>query len=157
MRRPRKKFKNPKTPWNLRRLKEERKILTQYGLRRKKELRIAQEILRNFRRRARDLIAVGNKEEEKVLIEKMKKLGLLTKKEPTLDDILELNVTDILERRLQTIVFKKGMANSIKHARQLVTHGHISIDGRRIKFPSYLVTVDEEKKIDWYKPVNQGG
>ncbi|MEA1999633.1 MAG: 30S ribosomal protein S4, partial [Euryarchaeota archaeon] len=55
-----------------------------------------------------------------------------------------------LERRLQTRVYKKELANSIKHARQLIVHGHIAVDGRRVTIPSYIIREDEEGKIGYY-------
>ena len=148
MRKLRKKSKRPRTPWNLEQIKKERKILIEYGLRRKREIRTAEEILRKFRQRARDLIAVQNEDEKRTLLEKLKKLGLIMNKDPTLDDVLALSVKDILERRLQTIVYRKGLSRSIKHSRQMITHGHIMINGRRIPFPSYLVPAEEEAKIE---------
>jgi len=147
MRKLRKKIKRPRTPWDVIQIREEKKTLNEYGLRRKKEIRVAQEILRKFWHRARKLIAVKNAEEQKTLLDKMVKLGLLTKKEPALDDILELTVENVLDRRLQTMVFRKGMAKTVKEARQMITHGHIMIDDRKIRFPSYIVSVSEEKKI----------
>ena len=88
MRRIRKKFKKPRSPWNITKIKDERSLLNEYGLRRKKEMLIAQDVLRNYRQRARVLIAEKDKEKERILIEKMAKIGLLSKKESTLDDIL---------------------------------------------------------------------
>ena len=78
--------------------------------------------------------------------------GILRKslEEASLDDVLRLTVEDLLERRLQTLVFKKGLANSPKHARQLIVHGHISVAGRKVTVPSYIVSVDEEQKIGYY-------
>ena len=146
MRRIRKTYKRPKKAYDLSRIKDERKVLSEYGLRRKKELWRSEEILRGFRRRARDAIGTENEEEKKVLLEKLSKLGLLAKG-ADLDDVLALNVNNVLERRLQTIIFKKGHAKSIKQARQMIVHGHINIDERRIKFPSYLASVGDEKKI----------
>lgn len=67
-----------------------------------------------------------------------------------MDDILSLKVEDILERRLQTVVYRKGLARSMKQARQLITHGHIAIDGKRVSVPSYMVTVSEEANIAYY-------
>jgi len=61
--------------------------------------------------------------------------------------VLDLTIEDILERRLQSIVFSKGLAKSIFQARQLITHGHVAIDGKRVPTPSYLVLKDEETKI----------
>jgi small subunit ribosomal protein S4 len=64
-----------------------------------------------------------------------------------LDDVLDLTINDILERRLQTVVFNKGLTKSIHQARQLITHGHISIGGKKVTAPSYLVLRDEEAQI----------
>ncbi|MGC8812546.1 MAG: 30S ribosomal protein S4, partial [Candidatus Aenigmatarchaeota archaeon] len=94
----------------------------------------------------RDLTARKDKEAEKELIKKLNKLGLLDEK-ASLDDVLSLTVENILERRLQTILFRKGLANSPKHARQLISHGHVFIDGRKVLYPSYLVKKGEEEKI----------
>jgi small subunit ribosomal protein S4 len=151
MRRIRKKFKRPKVTWNINKIKEERALLNEYGLRRKKEFLRTQEILRNFRQRARELIAVKDKEKERTLIDKMSSMGVLTKKESTLDDILALNIRNLLDRRLQTIVFRKGLAKTPMQARQLIAHGHISVSGRRTKFPSYIVPVEKERKISLYR------
>ncbi len=149
MRRIRKKFKRPKTAWSLADIKEDKDLTREYGLRRKRELLVAREILRGFRRRARNLIGAKNPEEERRLLDKLEKLGLLIEGKE-LDDVLALNVNKILDRRLQTIVFKRGMTASMKQARQLITHGHIAIDGRRTSFPSYFVPVEEEGKVSWY-------
>ncbi|MCQ4335807.1 MAG: 30S ribosomal protein S4, partial [Sulfolobales archaeon] len=52
--------------------------------------------------------------------------------------------------RLQTIVFKKGLARTIHQARQLIVHGHIAIGGRRVTSPGYIVKKSEEDLIDFY-------
>jgi len=147
MRRIRKKFKKPRSPWNMTKIKDERKLLTEYGLRRKKEMLIAQDVLRNYRQRARELIAEKDKEKERILIEKMARIGLLPKKESTLDDVLALGINSVLDRRLQTLVFRKAIAKTPMQARQLIVHGHVFVAGRRMRFPSYTVPVDEERKI----------
>lgn len=67
-----------------------------------------------------------------------------------MDDVLSLKVEDILERRLQTVVYRKGLARSPKQARQLITHGHIAIAGKRVSVPSYMVPVSEEAEIAYY-------
>jgi len=150
MRRIKKKFKKPLRPWDKERIEEEKKLLKKYGLRRKKEIWKAESILRNYRRRARNIAAQNDKEGEKILLDKLYKLGILEKRDVDLTAVLGLKVDDILKRRLQTIVFKKGMSNTPLHARQLITHGHIAIDGRRFIFPSYLVPRDIEGKITYY-------
>jgi len=152
MRRIRKKFKKPRSPWSITKIREDRKLLNEYGLRRKKEMLIAQEVLRNYRQRARELIAEKDKEKERILIEKMAKTGLLAKKESTLDDILALTITNVLDRRLQTLVLRKGIAKTPMQARQLIVHGHVSVAGRKTKFPSYMVPVEEERKITLHMP-----
>lgn len=149
MRRIRKKFKKPRVTWSPAEIKERDKIIKDYGLRRVKEVLIVEKILREFRDRAKKLIAVKNEEESKTLLNKLVKLGLLKEKQG-LDDVLGLTVNNILDRRLQTIIRKKNLASSIRQARQLIVHGHICIGGRRIKFPSYLVPIEEEQKISFY-------
>jgi small subunit ribosomal protein S4 len=150
MRRIRKTFKRPKKAWDLARIKDDKILLNKYGLRRKRELWKGEEILRNFRGRARELIASEDKEKEKVLLSKLSKFGMLTKG-TSLDDVLALTVNDVFERRLQTVILRRGLADSIKHSRQKIVHGHVSVDGRRVIFPSYLVPVEEEKKISIIK------
>ena len=95
---------------------------------------------------ARELTAKSDKVKEKLIIGKLIKLGILNEG-ATLDDILSLTVENIFDRRLQTMLLKKGLANTAKHARQLIVHGHVSIDGRKIVYPSYLVLREEEEKI----------
>ncbi len=150
MRNLRKKFTRPKRPWGTEQLEELSALKSEYGLSTTKEIFIAREKLRGFRSRARQLIAVANEAEKKLLIDKLAKLGML-KPDAGLDDVLALGVRDVLERRLQTLVFRRGMASSIKQARQLITHGRISVSGVRTKYPSYIVTVEEEALIGWFR------
>lgn len=147
MRKFRKKFKRPRRPWDSDRIEEESRILKEFGLRKKMELRNAESTVRDFRRRARDLIAVKDEEKTKVLIDKLVKLGLL-KKGADLEDVLKLKAEDLLGRRIQTIVMKKGGASTMKHARQKVTHGHVYIKDRKVSFPSYIVPMEQEKMVE---------
>jgi small subunit ribosomal protein S4 len=80
---------------------------------------------------------------------KLQGLGVL-KEDSKLEDILALKIDDLLERRLQTMVFRKGFATSMKQARQFIVHGHISINGRKITIPSYMVLKAEEDTISYY-------
>ncbi|MEE9323688.1 MAG: 30S ribosomal protein S4 [Candidatus Aenigmarchaeota archaeon] len=146
MRRLRKKFKNPKTPWDSSRLEEEGKLLREFGLKRKREIWRAESIVREFRRRARDLIAVKDEEKTKILLDKLVGLGLIEKGQG-LDHVLVLSANGLLNRRLQTLVLKKGFASSIKEARQKIAHGHVYVDERRMKFASYIVPVGKEQMI----------
>jgi len=146
MRRLRRKFKRPRAPWDAARIEEEAKILREFGLRRKREIRKAEAIVRNFRRRARNLIAVKDEKKMKILLDKLTEIGLIQKGQG-LDQVLQLKASDILGRRLQTIVYKKGYASSIKDARQKIVHGHVYLEGRKTTFPSYLVPAEKEVLI----------
>lgn len=150
MRKIKKKFKKPLRPWDKERIEEERKLMKKFGLKRKREIYKARSIIRTYRQRARTIQAKSDKEGEKILIEKLYKMGILKSKDSTLDAVLGLTIEDLLERRLQSIVFKMGLANTPLHARQLITHGKIAINDRRVIFPSYLVPVGMEKEIKYY-------
>jgi small subunit ribosomal protein S4 len=152
-RRLRKKYEKPFKRWDKQRIIEERKLMEAYGLKNKKELWKLQTILRKYRHMARKFVGMPEeekKEKEETLLNKLIKIGLL-KPGATLDDVLGLKVEDILDRRLQTQVYKKGLARTVKQARQFIVHGHIKIGDKRIRSPGYLVTIDEENLIDWYK------
>jgi small subunit ribosomal protein S4 len=146
MRRLRKKYTKPLRPWDKERIEREKEILKKFGLRRKREIWKAEALLRKFRRMARKLIAEKDEKTKKILIDKLIRLGIL-KEGSDLGDVLKLTIEDILKRRLQTVVFDKGLANSIKQARQYIVHGHVKINERKIFYPSYLVPIDEENKI----------
>ncbi|AXI24764.1 30S ribosomal protein S4 [Methanofervidicoccus sp. A16] len=151
-RRLKKKYDTPNHPWIGERIKREKELLNKYGLVNKRELWKMETRLRKFRRQARKLISDTSKQgakEAKQLFSILRRYGILVKEDPTLDDVLSLTVEDILERRLQTIVFRKGLARTIKQARQFIVHGHIAIKGRRVTAPSYLVPVDEEDHITY--------
>lgn len=149
----RKKWQRPGHPWRKDVLEEEMRLVGEYGLRNKRELWIARSFLREVRAKARKLLALPEEQRihlEKPLVARLYKLGLLPSEDATLEDILSLTVRHVLERRLQTIVYRKGLASSIHHARQLITHGHIAIGGRRVRSPGYLVPREEENLIDYY-------
>ncbi len=148
----RKKYERPFRPYDKDRIDRERRLLQNFGLRRKREIWRAQGILRNFRQRARELQAEHDEKKEKILFEKLNKLGIRCSK---LEDILGIGLEDVLSRRLQTIVQRKGFAQSPKHARQLIVHGHITIDKRKVLWPSYLVPKDEEGRIDASPEIKQ--
>jgi len=140
------KYEKPFRPWDKKRISEEAEILKKYGLRRKREIYKAESILRNFRRQARKLAANMDEKEKKELIERMNKLGLV-EKNASLDDVLSLGLENILERRLQTIVFKKNITTTLKQSRQFIVHGHIKVGETKIKWPSFLVPKKLENKI----------
>lgn len=147
----RKKYETPRFPWRTDVLQEELKILGQYGLRNKHELWRHKTALSKFRGIARSLIGKTPEEHRKMeeeLLTRLKKLGII-RETAALDDVLDLTIEDVLERRLQTIVFRKGLSKSVYQARQLITHGHIAIGKQRVTVPSYLVTREEESQITY--------
>jgi len=155
MKKSKKKYKRPKILWNTARIERAKILKKDYGLVRAREIWSAETFLRKYRRLARRLVGVKDKDAEKILIKKVIDVGFL-EKGSGLDEILELTVENILDRRLQTVVFKKGLANTPMQARQIIVHGHVRINGRRSKSPSRLVLKDEESKIEVSKKMAKG-
>lgn len=149
----RKMYKNPRKQWDKELIESERKLLEFYGLKNKRELRKLQTWLRNKKKQARGLLALPMEkraQREAELISSLSKIGL-AKEGTTIDDILGLRIEEILEKRLQTYVYRKGLANSTKQARQFITHGHIAINSKKITTPSYIVPLSEVNSIGWYR------
>lgn len=150
-RKQKKKYVAPKKPFDSDRFEQELQMIGIYGLRNKKELWKHKTELSNYRRQARNLLALPvteREKEERELVNKLSRLGILTT-EPTLDHVLDLTMENLLERRLQTVVFRKGLASSMHHARQLVTHGHIALDSAKVDTPQRIITVAEEDRIQY--------
>jgi small subunit ribosomal protein S4 len=148
-RRQKKKYVTPKRPFDSDRFEQELQLIGTYGLRNKKELWKHKTDLSRYRRQARNLLALSLDEralQEKELVDKLVRNGVLAT-EPSLDHVLDLTLDNILDRRLQTIIFRKGLACSPHHARQLVTHGHIALDGARVTTPRRIMNVDEEERL----------
>ena len=150
----RKTYDTPSHPWQGERIKAEVEVVRAFGLKNKTEVWKAETILRNLRKQSRDLQArlrSGDKQaqvEADALLNKCGRLGYLPVGS-NLNDILSLKDEDVLSRRLQTIVFEKGLASTIKQARQMITHGHIFRNGHRVTVPGYLVTRAEESSIEY--------
>jgi small subunit ribosomal protein S4 len=152
-------FDTPSHPWQGARISEEAELVRRYGLKNKREIWKAATTLRKYRREARKLLFEtqelgergehANVEREKFL-SKLMRMGLI-ENDSTLDAVLTLKVEDVLERRLQTQVHKKGLSNSAKQSRQFIVHGHIALGGRRVTVPSYAVPMEEEVIIEFYK------
>jgi len=145
----RKVWKKPKRPLNYDLMMEELKILGTFGLKTKRELWKANTELSRVRVQARSLLALRQEDREQkepILINSLSKIGLVDKNS-TLDDVLNLQVTDLLSRRLQTIVQRKLYFKTPYQARQAIVHGHIMIGERVVTIPSYTVKIDEEPNI----------
>jgi small subunit ribosomal protein S4 len=143
---PRSTYTTPRNPWGVDQLSRELMLVGTYGLRNKRELWKVETELSRIRKQARRLLAAPPETRTKqssFLIDRLARLGLVG---PTasIDDVLSLKVEDLLERRLQTLVWRKGLAKSPYQARQLVSHRHVVISGNVVTKPNYLVARAEE-------------
>jgi len=144
-----KKYSRPRHPWLKVRIEEENKLLQDYGLKSKTEIWRMRSKLKTFADQAKRLIAATGSQaevEKQQMMKKLAKLGLL-KENATIDEVLGLTINNVLDRRLQTIVFKKGLAKSFKQSRQFITHEHIFVKDRKVTSPAYLVSIEEEPLI----------
>ncbi|MCU0861271.1 MAG: 30S ribosomal protein S4 [Methanomassiliicoccales archaeon] len=152
---PRRTYDTPSHPWQGERIKEEHELVKEFGLKNKRELWKAKSILRNYRKQSRDLQARIRTGEEQAktethnLLKACAAMGLLPMEGASLDDVLGLKTEALLNRRLQTMVFRKGLATSPNQARQMIFHGHIAVDGRKVTVPGYLMARGEEEKITY--------
>ncbi|MCS7117930.1 MAG: 30S ribosomal protein S4 [Thaumarchaeota archaeon] len=147
--RPRKTYETPRQPWRADRLMDELRLLGEYGLRNKRELWKAQALLRKYRKIARSLFVLTGEDRlrrETELIRTLAKYGLISEN-ATADDVLKLTVRDVLERRLQTVVYRMGLARTVHHARQLIVHGCVAIGDQIVEVPGYVVKKEEEGMI----------
>ncbi len=155
MLRQKKLFSKPKKPWQLSRIKEENQLAKEYGLRNKKEIWRAAELLRRWRELAKQTVVLAGERqasESKILLDKLRKYGVI-KEDSDIDDVLALSIKDILEKRLQTIVYKKSMALTPKQARQFIVHNKVVVNAKKVSSPSYLVRVgDEVSFVTGFKP-----
>jgi len=159
---PRKKYNTPLHPWKEERIKSEREIIKKYGLKSHREVWKAKTYLGRHRHQARELLAkIGTndpqiKKESDQLLMHLTRIGILPQAS-TLDDVLALEIESVLSRRLQTLVYLKGLSTTPDHSRQLINHGHIAIDKKKVTIPSYMVTKEEESDIGYTNrsPLNE--
>ena len=141
-------YETPNEGWSEERIQREEELTEEYGLKSKKEIYKAQSQLRSFRREARKLVAEEDDSEQvQEIKQRAHDLGLV-KGNAEIEDLFTLNVTHFLDRRLQTAVNRRGYADTVSEARQLVVHGHVYVDGQRVNVPGYLLTKDEEKELE---------
>lgn len=145
----RKSYQTPNHPWVGSRIEDERNLRQEFGLGNKKEIWRMGSVLSQFKDRAKKLLARRDKQaeiEQQQLISRMTKLGLI-KQGAGFDDILGLGIKDVLQRRLQSVMIKQHLARTPKQARQMITHRHVTVDGKVVTSPGFLVTVSEESNI----------
>ena len=146
-----KKFARPFKTWDETRIAEEKELLKDYGLKNKKEIWRTETMLRRFKGQAKNLIATKGPQAEKEkhqLLARLASLGL-TSQTADLDTVLGFTINDLLGRRLQTLVFNKKLARTIEQARQFIVHEQITVKGKKIAVPSYMVKRDEEDAISF--------
>jgi small subunit ribosomal protein S4 len=159
---PRKKYETPLHPWKENRIKSERELIKKYGLKNHKEVWKAKTYLGKHREQARELLAkVGTanpqtKKESDQLLLHLTRMGILSMG-ASLDDVLALETEVVLSRRLQTLVYLKGFSSTPYQARQLICHGHVAVNGRKVTIPSYMVEKNEEGQITYTirSPLNE--
>jgi small subunit ribosomal protein S9e len=149
------------------------KTVGEYGLRNKREVWRVQLTLSKIRRAARyvffhslplqrrpsntphsELLTLDEKDPKRLfegnaLIRRLVRVGVLDEGRMKLDYVLALKVEDFLERRLQTCVYKLGLAKSIHHARVLIRQRHIRVGKQIVNVPSFIVRLDSQKHIDF--------
>jgi small subunit ribosomal protein S4 len=157
----RKKYETPSHPWQQDRINAENELIKKYGLKNKREIWKGQTVLKRYRSQARELLAKISGGDKQTKIESNQLLTHLTRYNilplnSTLDDVLALETESVLARRLQTLTYLRGFANTPNQARQLIAHGHIGINDHRITIPGYMVTKNEENDIGYMKdsPLN---
>jgi len=147
---PKKQRRKYTTPKHMYKEREgEAELVQAYGLKNMKELWKAKSEVARIRGLARKLLAKPNEKTEADMVGRLVGLGLL-EKESKLEDVLNLSIENILDRRLQTQIYKRGLTLTIKQARQEIVHGHIAIDGQRMTAPGHLTTLKEVEKLDFY-------
>ena len=145
-------FKAPKKPFEKERLDAELLSVGKYGLKNKREYLTVQLSLAKIRKAARELLTLDKTDTRRVfegeaLLKRMVRLGVLKPEEASLDFVLSLKTEQILERRLQTVVFKRHMANSVHHSRVLIRQRHIAVGKQLVNIPSFLVRVSSEPHV----------
>ncbi|WP_435129220.1 30S ribosomal protein S4 [Halobaculum sp. D14] len=147
-------YETPNHPYQGERIAEESDLLGRYGLSNKEELWRAQSELRDYRREARSLIGEAQGDVEAAgeagseFVARLRKYGILGDHDD-ITEVLSLDVTDVLERRLQTVAYRKGVGNTPKQARQFIVHGHVVVGDARVTRPSYQVPTAEEDLVSF--------
>jgi len=140
-----KKFERPLRLFETERIAKENEFMEKYGLKNKREIWKINFAVKKIRNQAKGLITASSEEQE-AFIGRLARKGLL-KVNAKMDDVLGMTIDKFVERRLQTVVLRKGLARSAKEARQMITHRKIMVGERIVNVPSYFVNIEEERII----------
>ncbi|DAC63579.1 TPA: 30S ribosomal protein S4 [Candidatus Thalassarchaeaceae archaeon] len=153
----RSKTQTPTHPWKQARIDEEHALKEKYGLKKvggMKEIWREKSSLRRHRNQAMKLIgrvdtSEGHFAREKTdLVNSLCRQGLLVEG-ANIDDVLQINVEHMLSRRLQSVVYYRGLAPSMRAARNMIVHGHISIGEQKMTVPGYHIRKHEEENLNY--------
>ncbi|MDO8480660.1 MAG: 30S ribosomal protein S4 [Nanoarchaeota archaeon] len=147
----RKQYTAPAHPWERARIEKEKVIMDTYAPKNKLEIWKMDSVIKNCKDQAKKLSALRTKQadkEQKELLSRLFHLGLI-EESATLENILTLKLEDVMERRLQTMAVKRGLARSMSQARQFITHGHVRVGDKVMTSPSYLLKRGEEETLSF--------
>jgi len=149
MRKLKRKFAKPIKPWDKQRIIDEKGLIKDYAYKNKKDIWKMKSKVSRLRAFAKKLVSISNEQEVKERDEFLKSLYVkgLIKEDSSVEDVLALTVRDISERRLQTLVFRQGLTQTPRQARQFIVHGHVFVNGNKITVPSALISRKEEGLI----------
>nr|WCZ58713.1 40S ribosomal protein S9 [Seculamonas ecuadoriensis] len=154
--------KTPRRPFEAERISSELQVCGKFGLRCKREVWRVQYTLAKIRKAARELLTLPEKDPRRLfegaaILRRCVRLGVLSEKDQKLDYVLGLKLTDFLERRLQTVVWKRSLGRSIHHARVLIRGRHIRVGKQVVNVPQFMVRVESQNHVEFSSKSPLGG
>jgi len=153
----RSKTQTPTHPWRQARIDEEHALKEKYGLKKTggmREIWRERTSLRRYRNQAMKLIGRVDTSEGHFAKEKEQLISSLTRKGllpegASVGDVLQIDIDQMLSRRLQSVVYRRGLAPTMRSSRQLIMHGHISIGEQKMTVPGYHILKEEEELLQY--------